>query len=92
MYVPKIHSIDTALRIYYTYTELDTKLLKELFPDLKNNTLCKLRKRCKQVMAERGVQCFGRSNVNTKIAYEVFGIDPDDLEVRKAKLNKLGLS
>lgn len=91
MYVPRIRSIDTALRIYYTYTELDTHLLKELFPDLKHGTLVKLRKKCKERMAEKNVQCFGRSNVNTKIAFEVFGIDPADLEERKAKLHMLGL-
>ncbi len=91
MYVPIIKDIDTALRIYYSYTELDTKLIKELFPDIKAGTMSKLRGKAKELMAERGVRTFGRHHINTKIAFEVFGIDPDDLEERKAKLRKLGL-
>lgn len=91
MYVPRIRDIDTALRIYYSYTELDTELLRTLFEGLSSSTLYKLRRRCKEVMADRGVKCFGRSSVNTKIAFEVFGLDPADLEERKRKLQKLGL-
>ncbi len=91
MYVPIIKDIDTALRIYYSYTELDTKLIKELFPDIKAGTMSKLRSKVKDLMAERGVRTFGRHHINTKIAFEVFGIDPSDLEERKEKLLRLGL-
>ena len=91
MYVPKIRDIDTALRIYYQYTELDTELIRILFPDIKQGTMSKLRKQVKMVMAERNIRTFGRNHINTKCAFEVFGIDIEDLEQRKFKLHKLGL-
>lgn len=91
MYVPRIKDIDTALWIYYQYTELDTKLIKMLFPDIKQGTMSKLRKQVKIVMAERNIKTFGRNHINTKCAFEVFGIDVEDLEQRKAKIRKLGL-
>jgi hypothetical protein len=42
-------------------------------------------------MATRGVQTFGRNSINTKIAYEVWRIDIDELEKNMTKLIKLKL-
>ena len=56
MYVPIIRDIDTALRIYYSYTELDTKLIKELFPDIKAGTMSKLRGKAAEQFSAAGIE------------------------------------
>lgn len=92
MKVKPITSIDTALRIYYTYPEIGNKEIRELFGNIGNSTMSKYKQPVLDMQAERGVYTSQRSTVNTEIAYEVWGIDVEDLEHRRSKLKKLGLS
>ena len=92
MKVKPITSIDTALRIYYTYPEIGNKEIKELFGVSNTRTLARYKKDVRQAQAERDVLTSQMHTVNTAVAYEVWGIDVADLEKRRDKLRKLGLS
>lgn len=87
-----ITSIDTALRIYYSKSEIGSEEMLELFGEMCRSSLSLMRKPVLEVMAERGMKSFRQYTVNTEVAYEVWGIDVADLEKRRAKLIKLGLA
>lgn len=92
MKVKPITSIDTALRIYYTYPEIGSKEIKELFGLKDNNTVSRYKKAVQKVQAERNIKISQMFTVNTEVAYEVWGIDVISLEKRRKKLQELGLS
>ena len=87
-----ITDIPTALRIYYQYPEIGSKEIRELFGGGANSTVAKLKKSAWDKMTENGISNFGAHKVNTKCAYEAWGIDVDDLEKRLSKLQKLGMA
>lgn len=84
-----ITDIRTAVRIYYQYPEIGSAEIRELFGGCANSTVAKLKKSAWDKMTENGVRNFGAHKVNTKCAYEAWGIDVDDLEKRVEKLKKL---
>lgn len=92
MKVKPITSIDTALRIYYTYPEIGNKEIKELFGATSNGTIKSYKNAVQEEQVNRGVKTSQMFTVNTEVAYEVWGIDVADLEKRREKLKKLGLS
>lgn len=92
MKVKSIASIDTALRIYYTYPEIGNKQIKELFAPIGDATISRFKKAVQEAQAEKDVKTSQMKTVNTAVAYEVWGIDIDDLERRRDKLKKLGLN
>lgn len=85
-----IADIDTALRIYYQYPEITNKEISELFGGLSRASALAYKRRVQDEQAKRDIKTHQKFAVNTVVAYEVFGIDIDDLERRKAKLKKLG--
>jgi hypothetical protein len=87
----KISDIDTALRIYYENVEIGNEEIVELFGPASSATLTKLKKAVRNEMAARDIRVFKAYMVHTKTAYEVWGIDVNDLETRRGKLIKLGL-
>ena len=89
MKVRKIADIDTALYIYYRYPEIGNKEIKELFGGLGSATLTKYKK---AVQIKQNVKTSQLYTINTEMAYEVWGIDVAELEKRRDKLKKLGLS
>lgn len=91
MNTPPITAIDTALAIYYNHPEICNKHITALFGNHSTATINRLKQRVKFEMIARGVRSYNAYSVNTKIAFEVWGIDVDDLEKRRAKLQKLGL-
>ena len=78
----------TAVRIYYEKIEIGSKEIAEIF-GVSNTTAVSMKKAVKQKMAEKTVKCMIRGNVNTKIAFEVWGLDIVDLEKRAAKIKAL---
>lgn len=84
--------IDTVLRIYYTYPEISTAQVKEIFPSVSSSTLTNYKKHVKMEMAKKGVKVATRNAIDTETAFKVWGIDVQNLEKRRAKLKKLGLS
>lgn len=85
-----IVSIDTALRIYYQYSELQTPQIVELFGIKGSAAAARYKKAVIDEQIKRGVKSFVQGSVNTRLAYEVWGIDVEDLEKRRKKLTELG--
>lgn len=79
-----------ALQTYNKYTELGTKEIQELFGDVSRCTATKLKNQVKDAMIKKGIKSFYPGTVNTKIAYEVWGLDVKDLENRTKELIRLG--
>lgn len=86
-----IKNIDTALRIYYTYPELTSKEINELFGKLAPSTITRYKSIVKTEQRKREVRTNMSNSINTQVAYDVWGIDVNDLEKRRSKLIKLGL-
>jgi len=91
MNIPQITSIDNALKIYYSHSELGNKEIASLFGRLSSATTAKLKKLAKEEMINKSKHSYGMYKVNTCIAYDVWGIDVDDLERRRKKLQTLKL-
>jgi hypothetical protein len=89
--IPPVTSIDNALKIYYTHSEIGNQQINELFGKRSSATVSRLKRAVKNEMAKRDVISYGMNKVNTPIAYEVWGIDVADLEKRMKKLKNLEL-
>ena len=85
-------NIDTALRIYYTYPEIGNAEIKELFGPISSRTAVRYKEAVKEEQTKNNIYTSQQFTVNTEIAYKVWGIDVEDLEKRRDKLKKLGLS
>jgi len=82
-----IADLKTAIEMYYLNSELTTANITKLF-DVSSNTAKKYKDVVREEMAKRSVLSNEINSVNTKIAYEVWGLDISDLEKRYAKLQK----
>jgi hypothetical protein len=91
MNIPRIKNIEDALRIFYTYSELGNKEILHLFGALSSATISRLKKMVKDEMSNRNIISYGMNKINTIIAFEVWGIDVEDLEKRLMKLKELKL-
>ncbi|MCL2278604.1 MAG: hypothetical protein FWC20_04255, partial [Oscillospiraceae bacterium] len=91
MNTPQITSIDNALRIYYTHSEIGNKEITTLFGRLSSATYAKLKKSAKEEMSKRDILSYGLNKVNTSVAFAVWGLDVADLEKRRKKLKDLNL-
>jgi hypothetical protein len=91
MNIPKITSINTALRIYYNHPEIGNKEITALFGRRSSATIVRLKKIVKAQMDALGMPSYGANKVNTVIAFQVWGLDVADLERRKKKLKDLDL-
>ncbi|MDR2600415.1 MAG: hypothetical protein LBC73_09080 [Oscillospiraceae bacterium] len=92
MNIPTITNLDTALRIYYSNSELDNKSIIELFGQrISSATISKLKKVVKDEMSRQNIMSYGLNRINTALAYETWGIDVVDLEKRRKKLKDLNL-
>ena len=92
MKVKRIVDIDTASYIYYRYPEIGNKEIKELFGGLGSAALTKYKKAVQEEQIKQDVKTSQLHTINTEVAYEVWGIDVAELEKRRDKLKKLGLS
>ena len=91
MNIPQITSIDNALRIFYSYSEIGNREIASLFGRLSSATVSRLKRVAKNEMTEQGILSYGANKVNTNIAYKVWGINVSDLEKRRKKLIELAL-
>ena len=91
MNIPQIASIENALRIYYSHSQLGNKEIKSLFGKNSSNTIARLKRYVRDEMMKRNIPSFGINNVNTAVAFDVWGIDVNDLEKRMQKIKELGL-
>lgn len=89
--VPQITSIETAVRIYYEYNAIGNKQICELF----GCCLAKaqqLKKPVAAAMLEKGMYLRGNGTVNVEVAYEVWGLDIQNLERKLTRARKLGFA
>jgi len=91
MYIPSITSIENALKVYYENGEIGNKEIKFLFGNRSTVTISRLKKLAKAEMIKKDMQTFNAYKVNTAIAYDVWGIDVNDLENRRNKIKQLSL-
>ncbi|MCL2663646.1 MAG: hypothetical protein FWE83_10040 [Oscillospiraceae bacterium] len=91
MNIPQITSIDNALKIYYTHSEIGNKEIALLFGRHSSATAAKLKKVVKNEMIKRNEISYGLYKVKTGTAFDVWGIDVSDLEKRRKKLQALKL-
>ena len=88
-----VKDLGTAVRIYYSYPEMSNKEIKELFGrNFSGATLARYKSMIRQRQRELGIKTAVPYSVNTKVAFEVFGIDITEIEKNMAKLQKLGLT
>lgn len=92
MKVKQIADIDTALRIYYQYPEIGNKQIRELFGGLGNSTIANYKRAVLDKQIEIGKKTSAAHTVDTETAFDVWGIDVENLEKRKLKLKKLGFA
>ena len=91
MHIPPISSLDNAISTFWLFNEIGNAEIKVIFKKISPATIVKLKQLAKRKMNERGVPSYGLYKVNTRIAYEVWGLDIDDLEARRNKLKALEL-
>ncbi len=87
--IPQITSVETALQLYYKRIELSGADIKELFGEISNCTIAKLKNKARELMRERNTPMWNSQNVNTEVAYEAWGLNIESLERKFAKLQKL---
>lgn len=86
----KTPDIETAVYLYYAKPELTSDDVKNLF-SCGNTTAIKLKNHVRREMAARGVRSWIPSSINTKVAFDLWGIDIVDYEKRLKKLQSLKL-
>lgn len=84
-----IRDMRTALYIYWNYPEIGNKEIQALFGISSSNATAKYKKIALDYMTEQGVSARGYTCVNTKAAYEAWGIDVADLEERLKRIQRL---
>lgn len=87
--VPQLVDIGEAILIYYSKTELSNADLKKLFGTKAESTFYKLKKIVRNEMIAKNVEVFDDSKVNTKLAFEVWGFDINELEANFKKISKI---
>ena len=90
--IPPIQSIENALLLYYSRSELGNNEIKSLFGKNSSNTIARLKRYARDEMMRRNIPSYGINNVNTAVAFDVWGIDVEDLEKRMQKMKDLGLT
>ena len=84
----KIKDIETAVSIYYTYPELGSAEVCRLF-GCSTSSATRLKAKARDYQKQKDVITYSDSNVNTKCAYEAWGIDIADLEKRLLKYQRI---
>ncbi len=85
-----IKDLKNCLRIYYTYPEIGSAEIKELF-GVADATATNMKRPVREQQIKDKVMVLDRHCVNTEVAFKVWGIDIDDIERRIKKLEELGL-
>ena len=84
-----IKDMQKAVLIYWNYPEIGNKEIKELFGITSSAATARYKKIALDYMTEHKVYARGYTCVNTKAAYEAWGIDVADLEERLKRIQRL---
>lgn len=82
--------ISKAVELYYSRAQLDSDDVSELFGGVSRSTVCHLKQKARNLMKEKGLPIWDSKHVETKAAFEAWGLDIEDLEKRFKKLRALG--
>lgn len=88
--VPRIASVEKAVEIYLSKPYLGNAELRELFGKIGSTTCVKLKDMARCVMEERGLMTYNATTVNTKAAYDAWGLDIAELKKNYRELQKYG--
>lgn len=86
--IPQIPCIKKAIYIYYAKIELATRDIRNLFSCC-STTATRLKNIAMEHITEQKIPIWDAGRVNTKAAYEAWGLDIKDLEERQKKLEKI---
>lgn len=89
--IPAVTDIGTAIRKYYEKTELANADIREIFGAHSSATISKLKGLARQRMVEQGTPSWNENCVNTRNAYESWGLNIEDLERRYKKLKEFSV-
>lgn len=87
----KTPNIEKAVQLYFAKAELTNADIINLF-GCGQTTAVKLKKAVKEEMAKRGLKSWLPHSVKTAVAYEVWGMDINDLQDRLKNLRRLKLT
>ena len=90
--IPTIKNIETALNIYYRHPEIGNKEIAELFGNISNTRIAKLKQIVKVEMIEKNIMSYSSNKINTEVAFVVWGLDVENLAHRMRMLSKLKLA
>lgn len=82
--------IKTAVEIFDRFPEIGNAEIFQLFGAGKQKT-ASMKNAVKRIMHERNVKTLLPHNIDTTIAYEVWGINIDDYRKRYARIKKNGV-
>lgn len=82
--------IKLALEFFYKKKEIGTTDIENLF-NVKTTKATYMKKEVKEVMTEKGVKSWIPYSINTKIAFEYWEIDIEEMKKALKELRKLGL-
>lgn len=89
--VPQLTSIEAAVRIFYEHNSIGNKEIRELFGCCTAKAV-DLKKPVLAAMLERGMILRGNGAVSVEVAYEIWGLDIQNLEKKLMKAKKLGFA
>lgn len=86
----KLADPQTVLRIYYSNpAEIGNKEIRELFGGVAIATAVRYKQMVQKEMVKQEIRTWNKNSVNTKLAFEVWGIDISAQEKCLNKLKKL---
>ena len=88
----QVKSVEQAVSLFYSKTEIVTSDIKELFGIKGDTVVRRLKKVAKEVMEEDGVQCWNPNAIDTECAYKAWHLDIKKLERMLKKQRDLGLN
>lgn len=89
--IPKVASVEAAVRVFYENTELTNANIVELFGSISPKRICKLKEIARKKSEEKETPVWSAVRVNTEDAFEAWGLDIKKLEARYTRLRKMGL-
>lgn len=84
----KTPDVKQIAHVGLSYPEIGNAQIMELF-GVSRATALKLKKEVQQEMAKRGKRTWNPNNINTKIAFETWGLDVDQAERACKRLQRL---
>ena len=86
---PRIKDIDAAIRIYHGDGYISCKEIREIFGNMGTQRMAALRREVREEEVRRGVPIVVPRHICTQVAFDVWGIDVQELIEKRTVLKKL---